>query len=300
MHTPIPANSPFHPANAAAYATWRAAKLADYPRDLADLVVEVNDPTALSEAERAALLTRCAKANMALYRLPPAHPADKAAIRALGQQLGLARLDHNLCADPEGITSLQVSSGGRSQEYIPYSNRPINWHTDGYYNLLSQQIYGVILHCVRDALEGGENAYLDHEIAYLLLRDENPDYIEALMQADVMTIPANEENGIELRAAQTGPVFSVHPGTGRLHMRYTARQRNIVWKQQTRVTAALDFLNALFHGDSAYIFRYRMQPNEGVVCNNVLHNRSGFHNQEGGDKQRLLYRARYFDRITTG
>jgi hypothetical protein len=41
-------------------------------------------------------------------------------------------------------------------------------------------VRGLILHCVQSAATGGENQLLDHEIAYILLRDENPDHIRAL------------------------------------------------------------------------------------------------------------------------
>jgi hypothetical protein len=33
----------------------------------------------------------------------------------------------------------------------------------------------------------------------------------------------------------------------------------------------------------------------GLVCNNVLHDRSGF--RDGATRKRLVYRARYYDRI---
>lgn len=295
MQAAIPSSSLFHPDNEVAYQHWRERKLADYPQHLEALSVDIQDPFKLNAQELQSIQQSCAKANLVPYRL--SQPADKAAIRALGRQLGLEHLDHNLCADADGIASLQVIQSGRPQDYIPYSNRPINWHTDGYYNPLDQQISGVILHCVCDALTGGENAYLDHEIAYILLRDANPDYIHALMQTDVMSIPPNIENGVELRPLQTGPVFSVS-ADGRLHMRYTARARHIIWKSQAETLAAINFLIDLFESDLPYIFRYRMQPNQGVICNNVLHKRSAFENAaQGGQQQRLLYRARYFDPI---
>ncbi len=286
--------SPFAPENAQAYAVWREQKLHDYPTQVEDFMVEINHPNQLSNAEHEHILRLCRKTNMALYRAQ--RPMDKRDVKALGLQFGLQRLDHNLCADPDGIAALQISTGGRSQEYIPYSNRPINWHTDGYYNKPEEQIRGMILHCARHAGEGGENAYLDHEIAYLLMRDENPDWITALMDADVMTIPANQENGHEIRPAQTGPVFSIDE-RGALHTRYTARSRNIEWKADPRVSDAIAFLTDLFHSDNAYIFRYRLNPNEGVISNNVLHNRTGFANGDHAAQQRLLYRARYFDRM---
>ena len=57
-----------------------------------------------------------------------------------------------------------------------------------------------MLHCVSPAADGGENGLLDPEIAYLRLRDENPEFIRALMAPDAMTIPANTEEGGENRA----------------------------------------------------------------------------------------------------
>ena len=133
--------------------------------------------------------------------------------------------------------------------FIPYSNKPIKWHTDGYYNTPERQIRGMHLHCVQSSAEGGENALLDHEIAYLLMRDENPDFIRALMQPDAMTIPARvEEDGVA-RPDAVGPVFSVHPESGDLHMRYTARTRSIAWKQDDLTLAAVAFLEKLLASD---------------------------------------------------
>ena len=65
-----------------------------------------------------------------------------------------------------------------------------------------------MLHCVQSAASGGENALMDHEVAYILLRDENPDYIRAFMQPDAMTIPPRmDEKGETARRVETGPVF---------------------------------------------------------------------------------------------
>ena len=289
-------DNPFTLDNDSAYQAWRKTKLADYPARVEQLQVAIADPGRLTPDEHAAMLALCRKTNMVVYSVQGAE-ADKDAVHRLGEQFGLCRLDHNLCAEEDGLAALQVSAGGRSQEYIPYSDRPINWHTDGYYNTPEQQVRGLILHCVRQAEEGGDNACLDHEIAYLLLRDANPDYVAALMQPEVMTIPPNFEDGVEIRAAQSGPVFSVQPD-GTLHMRYTARGRNIQWQDDPLVKGAVDFLQDLFRSDSAYIFRFRMKPNQGLVCNNVVHNRSGFRNGTDPTNHRLLYRGRYYDRIS--
>jgi alpha-ketoglutarate-dependent taurine dioxygenase len=289
--------SPFDPADDRTYRSWREWKLAAYPANAGALTVDVADPFRLSPAETQALLDRCRKANAAIYRITAGDVADKKLVAELGRQFGLVRLDRNLRADEDSITSLRAVPESGGAHYIPYTNRPLNWHTDGYYNSADEQVRGVVLHCVSDSAQGGENVYLDHEIAYLLLRDENPGYLVALMQPDAMTIPANTENGVEIRPAQTGPVFSVESSTGSLHMRYTARTRSIIWKDERMTRLAVGFLCEVLGGDSPFLFRHRLRPGEGIICNNILHRREAFADDPATGRTRLLYRARYHDRI---
>jgi alpha-ketoglutarate-dependent taurine dioxygenase len=70
----------------------------------------------------------------------------------------LFRLDGNWLADEDGISQIAVadSTAGDRTAFIPYTNRPIKWHTDGYYHPQSRQIRAMILHCVRAASSGGE------------------------------------------------------------------------------------------------------------------------------------------------
>lgn len=286
-------DNPFQPDNDVAYQAWREQKLSGYPSRLEDLLVEVGDPRALTASEHAAIIARCCKANMAIYT-SRCTEADKDIPRKLGQQLGLVHLDSNMLADEDAISSLTVAEGGERRDYIPYTNKPIKWHTDGYYNMSDRQINGMVLHCVQSSAEGGDNALLDHEIAYMLLRDMNPDFIRAFMESDAMAIPPRmDEDGIG-RPEVDGPVFSILP-SGALHMRYTARTRSIRWKQTPLTLAAVDALAKILESDSPYILRGRLEPGMGLICNNVLHDRSGFSDTEA--KRRLLYRARYFDRI---
>lgn len=289
-------NSPFLLINENAYQHWRARKLESYPANIEALTVTVQDPRALSADEAQAILRRCRKTNMAIYASRMQQP-DKAIPRRLGEQLGLHRLDSNMLADDDGITSLQNVPGKSQRGYIPYSNKRLLWHTDGYYNNPNARIRAFVLHCVAPAAAGGENSLLDHEIAYLLLRDANPDFIRALMAPDAMTIPANNEEGAETRPAVTGPVFSVDPVDGNLHMRYTARTRSIEWKQDGVTQEAVGFLERLLASDSPYVFHQRMAAGQGLVCNNVLHNRTAFSDDIDKGIVRLVYRARYYDRI---
>lgn len=295
MPVVIPAYKPFDLAREADYRHWRDWKLVDYPNDPGQLVVAVSDPSAPDRQETAAMLATCRKTNMVIYRTTGPRVADKTAIRALGRRFGLERLDMNLRADEDSITSIRVVPADKATHYIPYTERAINWHTDGYYNPPDEQVRGFVLHCVRQANSGGRNFLMDPEIVYLLLRDENPDWVAALMQPDAMTIPANVEEGREIRPAQAGPVFSVEKATGGLHMRYTTRTRSIVWKDDANIRKAVGFIRALLESDTPWIYRYRLQAGEGIICNNVLHGREAF--ADGTDARRLLYRARYHDRM---
>jgi alpha-ketoglutarate-dependent taurine dioxygenase len=275
------------------YLRWRERKLAGYPRRAEDLIVEVRDPRNPSDSELAQIRRVGGAANMAIYASPLAGVADKDIARRLGARLGLSRLHANPLADEDGISSLEVAPEKSARGYIPYSNRRLLWHTDGYYNAPEQRIRAFVLHCVRPAAAGGENRLLDHEIAYILLRDADPQFVQALSAPDAMTIPANEEDSTAMRPDQTGPVFCADGGA--LHMRYTARTRSIEWRPDEATRAAVEFLRQILDASSPYVFTLRLDAGQGLVCNNVLHDRSAFTDAPG--QGRLVYRARYSDRV---
>lgn len=289
-------NSPFDLADTTAYCAWRDARLAAYPRSVDALMVPVSDPHHLSADEIDALADRCARANMAIYDVSPLPAADKSLPHWLARQLGLLRLEGNYLADEDGLSSITPADDADRLrgEFIPYTHKPINWHTDGYYNPPERRILGMLLHCAQDAETGGENRLLDHEIAYIQLRDANPEHVDALMQPDAMTIPARtDENGVA-RPAQGGPVFAIDAAGGFLTMRYTARTRSIGWRDDARTRAALRTLTEVL-ADSEYRLTVRLRPGMGLVCNNVLHTREPFADSPG--RRRLLYRGRYYDRL---
>ena len=289
---------PFDLGDDGAYRRWRADKLARAPQRVDELLVDVADPLRLTDTERNALLARCASANMVVYRSPATH-ADPLLPQALGRQLGLHRLDANWLADEDGVSHITVSdrSDGRGG-FIPYTDRAIRWHTDGYYHPQARRILGMILHCVRPAAEGGVNALLDHDRVYIALRDEDPALVAALMAADAMTIPErNDDGGDVARAAQSGPVFSLDAASGALHMRYTARTRSIEWKADAATRSAVAFIERYLASDAAPVFRLRLAAGMGIVANNVLHDRSAFADDPA--QPRLLYRARYLDRVAS-
>jgi alpha-ketoglutarate-dependent taurine dioxygenase len=287
--------TPFALSDTDSYLRWRDKKLALAMVETNELIVEIKDPARVSESERNALLNRCHHCNMAIYASDV--EMDERMLRDFGAQLGLIQLDANWLADKLGISRITVSNpGNQRQTYIPYTDRAIKWHTDGYYNQPERQIRGMVLHCAQNAGNGGENRVMDHEIAYLMLRDANPDFIRALSAPDVMTIPARVDEFDGVREAQTGPVFSVD-ASGNLHMRYTARTRSIEWKQDASTLAAVAQLEHILDSDSEHIHQLKMEAGMGLLCNNVLHDRSAF--TDDPNNPRLLYRARYLDRVVS-
>ena len=277
-----------------AYRIWRTQKLA---ATAMPEVIAVKNPGELGDSERHALLATCQTRNFALFRVSsPPRDIDQA-LRAFGRHIGLLDLDQNLCAEDSGVTAITVKATETDHTYIPYTNRPLGWHTDGYYNAGDHQVRAWLLYCARPASEGGANELLDHEIAYIRIRDENPDWIRALMSPDAFTIPSNTEHGEEIRPDHAGPVFSVSASDGSLHMRYSARQRNVIWKDDALTREAASFLLDLFKRGDDHIFRYKLQSGEGVISNNILHRRDGFRDEASSDAKRLIYRARYYQRL---
>lgn len=296
--------NPFDPAAPDAYARWRDGRLAGQPATAADLVVEMRHLGAPTAAERAALTARLAACNMAIYAAPPSAAATRDSLVALGAAFGLRSLDTNMLSDDDGITPLAVAvaAGGTRGAYIPYTNRPLAWHTDGYYNAPDRQVRGLLLHCARPAASGGGNALMDHEVAYILLRERDPALVAALMRPDALTIPGNTAETADAkmgpRPDRPGPVFRVMPD-GRLHMRYTRRQRHVIWADDPVVEAARQALDAILADDDApYVLHHRLEAGQGLISANVLHNRTRFEEAEAGGGGRLMYRARYHDALS--
>lgn len=297
----LPLDSPFRLENDSAYRRWRDEKLQAGRAAAARTVdvVEIGDLAAPTADELQAVLAACRGHNMALYRAPALAGDAAASRRALARfvrRLGLREFEAHRSSGDDGIVPIEVGEAGDKDGFIPYTDRAINWHTDGYYSYRSPErmIRSMVLHCVRDAAEGGENALLDQDIAYIRLRDAAPAFIAALMHPEAMTIPAFEDSAGEGHAAVPGPVFIVREGA--LTMRFTIRKRNIVWREDPVLAEALQALAGILENDPL-IVRRRLAPDEGLVCNNVLHNRAAFANGPAQEAGRLLLRVRCYDRV---
>ena len=71
-------------------------------------------------------------------------------------------------------------------------------------------------------------------------------------------------------------------------LRYSARQRNVTWRDDPMTHEAADFLLNLWQQDSPYKIRYTLQAGEGLLCNNVLHCRTSFVDSDEAGKDSLV------------
>lgn len=287
-------NSPFLLENEGDYQAWRARKLKIRQQLAVDRVFQLDADARLPDSLLPQVRQQVEAFNFAVFQSEA--EIDKTEFLALNRQFGLHQLDSNLGADADNVTSLRVvgDSDERAQ-YIPYTNRALNWHTDGYYNPHDRRINAFALYCVNQAERGGGNCLFDHEMLYILIRDRSVELLAALMADDLMLIPPNIQDNRVVRAQESGPVFSIQPGRCGLQMRYTSRPTNIVWKSDKRSEQALNLVREILMTSDAVI-ELRLQNNQGIVCNNTLHGRQAFHDptQQPG---RLIYRARYCDPI---
>ncbi|SMH44065.1 TauD/TfdA family dioxygenase [Maritimibacter sp. HL-12] len=258
--------------------------------------VEIADLANPTEAEKSELIRRCKAANLALY-----HVADsenhRAGLRAFAEAFGLRIAEKHRSAGGDGIVALRESDAPSQKGYIPYTKRKMNWHTDGYYNAPDDRISAMVLHTAQPANDGGSNQLLDHTIAYIRLMDENPDYVTALMHPQAMTIPENREDDGSLRPASVGPVFFPDADTGEMQMRYTARTRSIEWRDDTLTREAVAFLQSTLEKPDPMTISIRFGEGQGVLCNNVLHDRTGFDPQARDFSPRVVYRVRFHNRV---
>ena len=290
-------NSPFRLENEGAYQAWRARKLKIRQQLSPDRVFMLDRDGCLPQSMLEQVRLQVDAHNFVLFE--SVAQIDKGSFLALNRQFGLQRIDSNLGADADSVTSLQVvGADDRRAQYIPYTNRALNWHTDGYYNPRERGINAFALYCVHQASRGGGNHLFDHEMMYILVRDRAPDLLAALMDPGLMTIPPNLQGNRVIRAQESGPVFEIRENGCRLNMRYTSRPHNIVWKTDKRSENALNLVREILMDDEAVI-DLRLQKHQGIVSNNILHGRQAFHDH-ADRPARLIYRARYYDSIDLG
>ena len=293
-----PGDSPFALSNETRYRQWRDNKL--QLRSELDPVeilrIDAENPLADVNPER--LKHQIEAYNFILYEFDPSFDQNpRQNFLEINQKFGLYNFEVRADADSSGIAELKdAGPDDNRSHYIPYTNRALNWHTDGYYNSERQQINAFARYCVQPAAKGGGNYVFDHELMYIRIRDTAPDLIAALMAPDLMVIPANIQSNQVIRPEKSGPVFSICPRSGALHMRYSARPRNIGWKSDKASARAVNLIREILLDDSALI-EFKLDAGQGIICNNILHGRKAFSDTDA-TRARLLYRVRYLDSIS--
>ena len=276
------------------YETWRDEKLANYQTKTESLFVEISNPLRLSSAEKSAIVDNCQSNNLSLIRIKPCSEIRKA-IHSINTQLGLIDVDYHPCSEDDGLVVIEDAHSPKKGGYIPYSNKALNWHTDGYYNQINELVGAFSLYCIQSAVNGGENHWIDPEMLYIHLREQNPDIVSALTQPNVLTIPARNDGTKVIRTASIGPVFFIDSGTQKPKMRFTQRKRNIQWLESNEVKDALNILKTFLASNSSIHHQYKLKKGEGMICNNVLHSRSSFIDNDS--RKRMLLRGRYTNTV---
>ena len=288
-------NSPYLLKNEDAYQAWRSGKLENRLQATPLRVFTLNAQGLLADSQLTAVQQQVEAYNFIIFEVSDTDFGKQDFIR-LNRQFGLQDLDINLGADADKVTALRVvGESDQRAQYIPYTNRAMNWHTDGYYNPHARRINAFSLYCVNQSARGGGNFLFDHEMMYLLIRDQSPELLEALMHDDLMRIPANVQDNQVIRAEESGPVFSLLPISCALNMRFTSRPHNIVWKSDKCSQQALNLVREILMQGEAMI-EMRLHAGQGIVCNNILHGREAFQD-DPQQPARLVYRARYYDTI---
>lgn len=271
------------------YLKWRDEKLAAYPGSVGDLVVELGDMTVITPAEKAKIMELVERANMCVYAAGAA-PLEAGSLLALGRQLGVSQTDKS----SRHAQADELTNSGILKHAIPFSTRHVNWHTDATYYGSNRTIEALFLLCRRPAPQGGSNKVLDHEMLYIRLRDEHPDALKILMSKDCFNY--RDPSTGTVHPERGGKVFWAN-ADGHLAHRFSFRKTDMAWADDADVAAARSVLESAIIAEGPHVIEGRLESGLGLVCNNVLHTREKLVDSDDPAQQRLLFRARFYDRV---
>jgi len=230
------------------------------------------------------------------YHLSTRKGQPRGVVAELASTLGLNRSDNGVIHDEnDQLSLLEDVPGSARSRFLPYSNKAMNWHTDGYYNATNSVIRSITLHCLQPASTGGTLTIMDPELLLIALYDEDPQLILELTHEQAMLLPANTDAEGHDRPDRPVPVLFAHDD-GSLGMRFTTRNRHIQWRTEATHTAAKRALE-LIEQHNEWHTAIRLQPGEGVVSRNALHRRDAFLDRPDTLKRQML-RGRYLQPLT--
>ena len=271
-------------AKSAEFLRWAEEKEKNIPQNTDGIIVNIHDINNVKISEIAKIKETINKYNSCIYSSKVALKTNTNLLKFV-ESVGMRTYDCNNIESNEisTITPLQ----NNKINYIPYTDKSLNWHTDGYYD--KKSIFSWLLHCVNPASQGGENYFLDHELAlreYILRNDD----VNNLMAEDALTIPESKETS---RSEISTYVFSFKNQYKKLHMRFSMRKDNI--GTSLKANSAMTKLREIIENDCAkYSLTYKLQKNEGIITNNILHGREAFKDDK---VKRKLLRIRSYERL---
>ena len=271
------------------YKRWKDNKLAAFTKNLDELTVQITSPNAISKPEKSMVISLLENHNIVFFHIDRVKQTNKSTIKNFASQIGLSNYELDSQSDEDGLTEIKdIKTTEKLSEYVPYTTKELNWHTDGYYTDQKNSVLSWLLFCKTSAESGGINKYLDHEIAYILFNNISK-RLEDLMLDDACCIP---ENSITNRKEVFNPVFMFK--NKKLHMKFSMRKKNIIWNNNS--LKAIDVLKSIIKDSSQYHITKKLDTGMGVITNNVIHMRTAFTNSK--NKNRLLYRLRSKKRVT--
>ena len=271
-------------AKSAEFLRWAEEKEKNIPQNTDGISVNIHDINNVKISEIDKIKETINKYNSCIY-------SSKVALKTNTNLLKFVELVGMRTYDCNNIESNEISTITPLQNnkinYIPYTDKSLNWHTDGYYD--KKSIFSWLLHCVNPATQGGENYLLDHELAlreYVLKNDD----INNLMAEDALTIPESKDTS---RSEISTYIFSFKNQYKKLHMRFSMRKDNI--GTSPKASSAITKLRKIIENDCAkYSLTYKLQKNEGIITNNILHGREAFKDDK---VKRKLLRIRSYERL---
>ena len=270
------------------YKRWKDKKLESFTSNLDHLTVHISNPNSVSKPEKNKVISLIDSNSMAFFNIDNINYRDKLSIKKFAFQIGLSDYELDSQSDDDGLTEItEHEHNNKISEYIPYTTKELNWHTDGYYNTRDNSILSWLLFCNTPSKKGGVNTYLDHEISYILF-NESSGKIKDLMLETACCIP---ENILTKRKEVHNPVYMFD--NEKLHMKFSMRKKNIIWNDAS--LEAINILKSIINESSEYHVTKKFSEGEGVITNNVIHKRTAFTNSE--NKNRLLYRLRSKRRV---
>ena len=264
---------------------WSAKKDLNIPSNINDLKVSISDINHVSKTEISQIKQKLTKFNCCIYA-SGTDLDDDSKIMRFAQSLGMRTFDsHNI--DDSAISTISANKDENNIRYIPYTNKGLNWHTDGYYD--SKPIFSWLLHCIEPALSGGENFLLDHELAireYILKYDD----IIYLTNNETFSIPTDE---VAKREITSNYVCDMNNEYKKLHMNFSMRKENIIVNKNSE-SAMSKLIKIIKEDCKKYHLTYKLSKSEGIVSNNILHGRNAF---KDGQVMRKILRIRSHERL---